>query len=421
MDKSWISHKRNSPEFREGMENFIRFAVTHQKDGQHICFPCKSCGNIGKVPSADELRNHIFCNGFSKNYTQWIWHGEYGIYFTENEYEEHREVSNDYAYEHDELDDMLRNMEEVERSHAFDSVLSDVEKPLYSSCDDHTRLSVVLTLFKVKAKHGLTDTSFTDILAIVKDLLPKDNVLPSTTYQAKKLLCPMGLDAEKIHACPNDCVLYRRKYKDLSECPKCGTSRYKEANNAYDDKVGPPRKVMWYLPIVPRIKRLFDNVEDARNLIWHANGRKTDEMIWHVADSPQWKHIDDTYPTFGREARNLRLGLCTDGVNPFGNMTSQHSTWPVLMVIYNLPPWLCMKRKYIMLSLLISGPKQPGNDIDVYLAPLIEDLKKLWDDGVHIFDAYHQQSFTLRATIYCTINDFPTYGNLSGHTVKGSI
>ena len=46
--------------------------------------------------------------------------------------------------------------------------------------------------------------------------------------------------------------------------------------------------------------------------------------------------------------------------------------WPVLLVIYNLPPWLCMKRKYMMLSMMISGPRQPGNDIDVYLSPLIE-------------------------------------------------
>ena len=72
-----------------------------------------------------------------------------------------------------------------------------------------------------------------------------------------------------------------------------------------------------------------------------------------------------------------------------------------------------------MLSLLISGPKQPGNDIDVYLAPLIEDLKLLWDEGVSMYDAYSKTNFTLRAMIFCTINDFPAYGNLSGYTVKG--
>ena len=65
------------------------------------------------------------------------------------------------------------------------------------------------------------------------------------------------------------------------------------------------------------------------------------------------------------------------------------------MIIYNLSPWLCMKRKFILLSLLISGPQQPGNDIDVYLAPLIEDLKLLWEVGIEAFDAYQQEFFTL--------------------------
>ncbi|GJV43496.1 transposon protein, CACTA, En/Spm sub-class [Tanacetum coccineum] len=100
-------------------------------------------------------------------------------------------------------------------------------------------------------------------------------------------------------------------------------------------------------------------------------------------------------------------------------MSSRHSTWPVLLCVYNLPPWLCMKRKYIMMSLLIQGPKQPGNDIDVYLEPLIEDMKTLWNTGVEVYDAYAKDNFLLRAMIFCTISDFPAYGNLSGYGTKG--
>jgi len=44
------------------------------------------------------------------------------------------------------------------------------------------------------------------------------------------------------------------------------------------------------------------------------------------------------------------------------------------------------KVKYMMLSMMISGPRQSRNDIDVYLSPLIEDLRKLWDKGVDVFD-----------------------------------
>ena len=55
-------------------------------------------------------------------------------------------------------------------------------------------------------------------------------------------------------------------------------------------------------------------------------------------------------------------------------------------MVYNLPPWMSMKPEYCMLSLLIPGPRSPGNDIDVYLQPLIEELKELWELGVETCD-----------------------------------
>src|SRR5664279_2243993 len=79
-------------------------------------------------------------------------------------------------------------------------------------------------------------------------------------------------------------------------------------------------------------------------------------------------------------------------MNPFGNMRSKHITWPVLRYMYNLPPWLCMKKKYIMMSMLIQGPKQPGNDIDIYLKLLVDELQTLWKEGVLVYDAYKEKS-----------------------------
>ena len=220
-------------------------------------------------------------------------------------------------------------------------------------------------------------------------------------------------------------MLFRGEgFEKKHNCVKCGASRYKRKKDTdeVDDEVtknGPPAKMLWYLPIIPRLQRLFSNPKEAKSLCWHAEGRKKDGKMRHVADSPQWRNIDTRYPDFGKEMRNIRFGLSSDGINPFGNMSSRHSTWPVLLCIYNLPTWLCMKRKYIMMSLLIQGPKQPGNDIDVYLAPLIDDLKTLWGEGVDVYDAYRKEHFQLRAMLFCTINDFPAYGNLSGYKTKG--
>ena len=60
----------------------------------------------------------------------------------------------------------------------------------------------------------------------------------------------------------------------------------------------------------------------------------------------------------------------------------------------------------MMMPVLIQGPKQPGNDIDVYLKPLVDELLLLWkEEGVRVWDEYKQENFDLRALLFVTIND----------------
>jgi hypothetical protein len=279
--------------------------------------------------------------------------------------------------------------------------------------------------------------------------------VPANTYYAKKLINLLALDVEKIHACRNHCILYRGDdYKDLESCPKCNASRYK-TNKDYreDDCVasvskGKKRKkaqkktskstskekevdyyalkkiaalVMWYLPVVDRLRCLFANPDDAKLMSWHASDEhKNDGKLRHPADGKQWQDFNDNHRDFADEPRYVRFALSTDGLNPFAERSSKHSTWPVILTIYNLPPWLMQKRKYILLTILISGPTQPGVDMDVFLEPLMEDMKILWETGVQMLDDYRKDSFTLRAIIFVTINDYPTLFTLSGQ-FKGKV
>jgi hypothetical protein len=109
-------------------------------------------------------------------------------------------------------------------------------------------------------------------------------------------------------------------------------------------------------------------------LQWHARERKKDALLRHPIDGIQWRNFDRKHKDFAAEVRNRRFMLSTDGMNPFGEIFSSHSTWHATLCIYNLPLWLCMKHKFIMMPLLISGPVQVGNDIDVCFQPLIENL-----------------------------------------------
>jgi hypothetical protein len=131
------------------------------------------------------------------------------------------------------------------------------------------------------------------------------------------------------------------------------------------------------------------------------------------------KHVDNKNPEFASDVQNVRLRLASDGFNPFGMLNVTYTTWPVILIPYNHPPWLCLKQPFWIISMLIPGPKSPGNNIEVYLEPLIDELKNLWAHGVEIWDAKVKKNFTLHAVLLWTINDFPAYVMLSGWSTKG--
>ena len=85
----------------------------------------------------------------------------------------------------------------------------------------------MLSPVNVKARYGWSDKSFTSLLQVVHDMLPKENMLPKNHYQTKKILCLMGMGYQKIHACHNDCILYKQEYEEMHKCPKCGVSWYR--------------------------------------------------------------------------------------------------------------------------------------------------------------------------------------------------
>jgi hypothetical protein len=58
---------------------------------------------------------------------------------------------------------------------------------------------------------------------------------------------------------------------------------------------------------------------------------------------------------------------------------------------------------------VIQGPKQPSNDIKIYLKLLIEELKTLWKHKVKVHDTYRKEEFDLCAMLFCTVHDYPTF------------
>ncbi|XP_052152536.1 uncharacterized protein LOC127770769 [Oryza glaberrima] len=256
--------------------------------------------------------------GFTANYKVWTYHGEFAnpedddeeLSFEMNEAENfiiedmsRERMDVDVSTDSDDFDggfdleDMLHHVEPevlagrsrgLENWQALEKASNDLLYNETKGCDkDFTVLRSVLELLRLKAKHGWSDTSFNDLMSLLRVLLPKPNFVPSNTYQAKKLICPLSLGVQKIHACKNHCILYRKEYADLECCPTCGTSRYKMGNWPVDSECTDPDSdkgkrgkipsmVMWYLPIKDRLKRLYSNPTDAELMRWHQESRKID-------------------------------------------------------------------------------------------------------------------------------------------------
>ncbi|CAL2240280.1 unnamed protein product [Prunus armeniaca] len=297
----------------------------------------------------------------------------------------------------------------------YEKLLKNANQELYPGCESFSVLTAIVELMHGKIKYRMSNLCFDYFLGVFKRMFPTDNCLPKDHKQAQKVLNGLGLGYEKIHACKNNCMLFYKEHESLDTCPICNESRFKMTSQNRTTKI--PQKVMRYLPLKPRLQRLYMSTHTATDMRWHKEKQVDDDVMRHPADGEVWKEFDRTFPEFAANPRNIRLGLATEGFNPYGVLNQHHSTWPIFVFPYNLPPWKCMKKEYMMMTVLIT--EDPGRSIDVYLRPLVDELKDLWTNGVRTYDKSTGKMFTLRAAVMWTVNDFPAYAMVSGWSTKG--
>lgn len=87
----------------------------------------------------------------------------------------------------------------------------------------------------------------------------------------------------------------------------------------------------------------------------------------HASAANAYNAFDESHPYFSAESHNVRLGLCTDGFAPFIQFSKQYYCYPVILTLYNLSPWMCMKKQYMFPICIIPGPQNLKKKLDVYL------------------------------------------------------
>ena len=136
MDKSWIKADRDSLEYEIEVEEFLVYAEGTAKNPKLIPCPCAHCVNFKKL-SVNVIRGHLYENGFSLGYVDWIWHGENSSRSYKSSIGNTCPATNQCpASEAAEICEASYDKGDYDReSHDFKRFVDDAEQPLFEGSD----------------------------------------------------------------------------------------------------------------------------------------------------------------------------------------------------------------------------------------------------------------------------------------------
>ncbi|KAL8124816.1 hypothetical protein AgCh_012462 [Apium graveolens] len=343
----------------------------------------------------DVLKWHLLQFGIIEAYITWDLHGEksdwsahYSIgTSSNNNANEDRNVYDAFEILRDVVGEQYQfeNVEEDPNYEVFEfyNLVKNASIPLCPGNEEYTKLSFVMKLLHFKNRQGCSQNGFDELLELIGSVLPKPHTLPKTYKEVKNMVKELNLGYEKIDACESDCMLYYKTDADKLCRDICGVDQYKKWKDIKSPLIA--KKTLRYFPLTPKLKRLYMSKHTAEYMRWYKNRDVIEGQITHPADGDEWKRFDKEFPSFANKVRIFMLGLATDGFEPFHNKHSRkYSVWLVFIVVYNLPPSMCMKDQFIFMPLIIPGDRNPAKDLNVYLRPLIDELKILWDRVVTV-------------------------------------
>ncbi|KAL3676428.1 hypothetical protein R1sor_026376 [Riccia sorocarpa] len=161
-----------------------------------------------------------------------------------------------------------------------------------------SKLTATLLLSNLQQKYNVSNSFMDSLYALLaKQLLPEGNVLPDSHRSARRMMSSVGLDYQMVHACPNDCYLYKpipsatdpttRVENTRTSCPICGASRYRLDTQGTTC----PMKVLRWFPLIPRLLLTYRCPSLADLMRWHHENRSDDGIMRTVGDSRAMQHV----------------------------------------------------------------------------------------------------------------------------------
>ncbi|KAI5334148.1 hypothetical protein L3X38_024281 [Prunus dulcis] len=208
MDKSWMHSDRRSKAYEFGVEAFLNFAVQNFLTTTHIRCPCVKCVNL-KLFGVGIIRDHVYFNGADQSYKNWTFHGEpWEATTNASRNVEEDDGHSKYSFVSEEIDMDDNDFGDFGSDpYEFANVIGDGDQPVYPGCRKYTKLSALVKLYNLKAKHGMSDVGFTKLLIL------QGNLEKPARYAITRLcfffnaICAKTVDVSKLDKLEEDVVV----------------------------------------------------------------------------------------------------------------------------------------------------------------------------------------------------------------------
>jgi hypothetical protein len=296
-DHQWMYTGRKSKrdfdgEWKDKTNDFLELAWANSHGYVLVWCPCTKCDNKRRV-SKEDMGRHPLYNGFTKDYIVWIYHGE-AHRMREEVVRPRLEACDDDVG----VVDMLEDAHQALFNDTRDQEATEEEAKLLYKMMDSTKIPLhenttvsqlddIGRLLGVKSELNISRAGFNRLLVIVGSLLPKGHSLPTSMYESTTLFKALKMPYEKIDASVNGCVLFRMEHTEATHCPKCKSLRLEEvpAGDGQMKETDIAQKIIWYLPFVPRIQRLYISEKTAKQMTWYKHGiRYSPDKMVHPSD-----------------------------------------------------------------------------------------------------------------------------------------
>ena len=311
--------------------------------------------------------------------------------------------------ETNELDISMQHENELDTlssSQQFNYETVPASTPLYEGAS--------VTLLEAVAQHllwftdhpSMSKQALTDILYLQHhSILPEGNLLPDSYCKAIRMIKGYLVEPIVYDVCPNDCIIFRCTFSDLDKCPKCNANRYKSGGSS-----SIPVRTFHYLPLGPRLKRLF-GISNLAQLLQEHGRVPSSSSLFDLHDSPSWKNAYSDSGIFQGDSRGISFSLCSDGVNPFSHLRCNYSMWPIVLNLLNLPRRIRHQfNNMFLVGIIPANGKKEAHTIHRYLEVLVDKMLSL--SNAKIYDAYKQANFDLKIEVLIYILDYPGVGKL---------